>query len=101
MQWFYNTKAWKKTRKLYIAEHPICESCKIELAKEIHHIIHLTPENVKDSDIAFGFNNLKALCRECHNKEHNRFIKATAACADNVAFDKNGNIKFKKENEND
>lgn len=38
--------------------------------KEVHHIIHLTAENVNDPYISLNENNLETLCRDCHQKEH-------------------------------
>ena len=95
MQWFYNSKHWKNVRIQYIMRHPLCECCLKEFSREVHHKIHLTPENVKDDKIAFGADNLEALCTECHNNKHNRFVKSKAACDENITFDKNGNVVFK------
>lgn len=38
----------------------------------VHHIVHLTPENVRDPEIAYGDTNLRALCFDCHEKTHGR-----------------------------
>ena len=54
--------------------HWLCEDC---LAKGIykpativHHIEELTPFNIHRPEIATGFDNLRAVCRECHMEHH-------------------------------
>ena len=42
---------------------------------EVHHKIQLTPENVKNPDIALGWNNLELLCKTCHEQEKERRAK--------------------------
>ena len=52
----------------------LCEDC---LAKGIitpgvivHHKTPLTPERMTDERLMYGFDNLRLLCVECHNKVH-------------------------------
>lgn len=74
---FYKTIAWKHTRKNYIQyKQGLCEDC---LAKGIytpatcvHHQIELTEDNRYNPEIAYGYDNLVALCHDCHNIRHNR-----------------------------
>lgn len=40
-------------------------------AKEVHHIEELTPDNIHRPEVALNFNNLVALCKECHKARHN------------------------------
>ena len=40
-------------------------------AKEVHHIEELTPENIYRPEISLNFDNLVALCKECHKARHN------------------------------
>lgn len=49
-----------------------CEMCG-KPGKEVHHIVHLTPENVSDPNISLNQDNLMLLCTECHSKVHGRF----------------------------
>lgn len=72
---FYNTPAWKECRRSYLQfVSGRCERClKKGLhvpARIVHHKIYLTEENVSDPSIAYGFDNLEALCKNCHNEEH-------------------------------
>ena len=72
---FYNSGAWKECRESFKkSKRYLCEDC---LAKGmftpgeiVHHITHITPENVNDPSITLNFNNLRLLCRKCHGEEH-------------------------------
>lgn len=73
---FYKSKAWQKCRASYIKSvGGLCEDC---LAKGIyksgdivHHIEHITPQNITNTSITLDWNNLRYVCRDCHAKEHN------------------------------
>lgn len=81
---FYRSDAWKVARQVKIAfAAGLCESCSA-IGEEVHHKIILTPENVTDVNITIIQNNLMLLCKDCHNKIHNRFIIEQH-------FDKDGN----------
>lgn len=70
---FYNSKEWKllRNKKWYDCDG-ICELCKkngiIRQAKEIHHIIPIETDWSKRLD----YDNLLALCSDCHNLQHER-----------------------------
>lgn len=73
IQRFYRSDTWKIARAIKIANAcGVCEECGA-IGTEVHHIIHLTPENVTDPSVATNQENLKLLCNECHNKAHGRF----------------------------
>ena len=36
----------------------------------VHHITHLTPENINDPNVTLSFDNLRLVCRRCHGEEH-------------------------------
>ena len=83
---FYRSAEWQIARAEKIASvNGRCEKCG-GIGEEVHHIIELTPENINNPEITLGKNNLILLCKDCHNKEHNRFKKAKRA------FDSNGNL---------
>lgn len=68
----YASKAWKQCRDAYKAyKHGICERCGAP-GDEVHHKTYLTPANVNDPEIVFGWNNLELLCRSCHIEEHEK-----------------------------
>ena len=95
---FYLSKAWRKTRDAYYQKRRgICERCQKEFdaglrAFEdiqpgiiVHHVRHLTPENINDPSVALSFDNLELLCDEHHNREHKAKPKR-------YSFDKEGRI---------
>lgn len=72
--WFYNSPAWRKCRQAYMKAHPLCERClkrgDVVPAKIIHHKTYITPDNINDPDITLSWDNLQALCQDCHNIVH-------------------------------
>lgn len=74
---FYESQTWRDCQAAYMkkANH-LCERClkngRHEPARIVHHKIHLTPATLGDPELMYGFDNLEALCQECHNKEHKR-----------------------------
>ena len=88
---FYRSDAWKIARAIKIASAGgCCERCGA-IGTEVHHIIHLTPENITDPSIATNQDNLKLLCNECHNKAHGRFENKRE-----YDFDNEGNLIKRK-----
>lgn len=39
-------------------------------AEHVHHMTWLTPDNYTDARISLNFDNLRAVCVECHNRRH-------------------------------
>lgn len=72
---FYKSKAWENTRLAYLKSvGGLCERCLskgiYKAAVIIHHKTHLSPDNIGDPTVSLSWNNLEALCMDCHNKEH-------------------------------
>ena len=72
---FYKSAAWKGCRAAYMSHVAgMCEIClaagRYTPAEIVHHKVELTPDNITDPEIALGFDNLVAVCRECHAVEH-------------------------------
>ena len=89
---FYSSKAWQDCRNEYMKRaHYLCEDCLkrgvYKPAKEVHHIEELTPENIYRPEVSLSFNNLVALCKECHKARHNERNKDRR-----YAFGENGGI---------
>ena len=63
-------RSWQKTRKAYLSRNPICEEClskgRTTAANTVHHIIEI------DNGGTNHFDNLMALCRDCHERIHGR-----------------------------
>lgn len=67
---FYNSKEWQITRDYILKRDKfLCQDCG-RAASEVHHIIHLTPDNIGDVSVTMGADNLVSLCRECHFARH-------------------------------
>lgn len=67
---FYRSKEWRVVREFCLKRDKyICQNCG-EPAEEVHHIKHLTPQNISDASISLNPNNLKSLCSECHKHIH-------------------------------
>lgn len=62
----YGGAQWKKTRAAYLAKHPVCECCKKNAAKLVHHL-----KPFRDNpDLRYEESNLRSYCFPCHNKTH-------------------------------
>lgn len=75
---FYASGKWQQLRtNLIIERGPICEKCGkvVTDTKRLigHHLIELTPENVKDYNISLNPDKIELVCHDCHDKGHNRF----------------------------
>ena len=67
---FYHSKQWQQVREyVLMRDSYLCRICG-QPAEEVHHKIHLTPENLYDPRVNLNPDNLISLCRECHFKEH-------------------------------
>ena len=84
---FYKSDKWHSARHKVIARaNGLCERCG-KVGEEVHHKIYLTPTNVDDPSISTNPDNLIYLCKDCHNKEHERFSDKKE-----FKFDENGNL---------
>ena len=75
LDYFYKSVQWQRCRDGYFRRvGGLCEECLkqglIEPAEIVHHIVHLTPQNVDDPNISLSFDNLIALCAKHHAAEH-------------------------------
>ena len=76
---FYNQSAWRGVRgvrkKVLKRDNNECQWCKREgifnnQELEVDHIIELEKCTL---EMALDMDNLRTLCRSCHNKRHDRF----------------------------
>lgn len=98
---FYQSKEWKQVREFVLMrDRYCCQRCGLP-AQEVHHIIHLSPENIWDVKVTLNPQNLVSLCKECHFKEHRRDQAAgrrkalglsEGDCADGFHFDESGQL---------
>ena len=74
---FYTSAAWTRCARGYRRSvGGLCERCRkrglVVPAEEVHHKIHLTPENINKPEIALNWRNLEALCKDCHMQQHRK-----------------------------
>ncbi|MBF0737424.1 HNH endonuclease [Staphylococcus arlettae] len=85
---FYKSSKWEKCRNGYMSsQHYICERCG-NLATICHHKVWLNQSNVSDPFVTLNWDNLEALCHDCHNREH----FGSHAVAEGLQFDEKGNL---------
>lgn len=89
---FYNSDAWRACRLGFLqSKGHLCERCSTPddpvAAKIAHHKIYLTEKNITDPWISLSWDNLEALCQDCHNKEHHK-----AEGNKRYSFDAEGNL---------
>lgn len=75
---FYQSQEWIIFRRSIIDERGvICSECEKKIIEDrdlhLHHIVELTEANINDNMIALNPDNVRIVCRDCHNKIHNRF----------------------------
>lgn len=88
----YNSKEWHAVRMLALQrDRYMCTGCG-DVAQEVHHIVHLTKHNINDPNITLSLDNLTSLCKDCHNKIHERGkYKRLEHTECGMKFDENGN----------
>ena len=102
---FYQSKAWQDVRKtVWIKQNLLCNRCHKPVYVDgisdylpkgkrrtgiVHHKIYLDDSNVSDKDITLNIDNLEGLCKDCHEKEHNK----GQATRNNYYFDEDGNLQ--------
>ncbi|MHC5215871.1 HNH endonuclease [Enterococcus sp. LJL128] len=75
---FYGSSEWKKLRQERLAVDDFeCTWCKEEGRVTTEAISILEVDYIKELDsypeLALDINNLRTLCKDCHNKRHGRF----------------------------
>lgn len=72
---FYGSSKWKTVRLQYLATvHHVCEFCG-KPAEQVHHKDPLKEEDYfVNYNKCYGFDNLQALCRSCHNRMEGHFL---------------------------
>ena len=91
---FYKSPAWQRSRASYIASRRtidggMCEICRERPGVIVHHKIHLTADNIKDSDISLSHSNLQFVCHYCHDIIHGNAQRKVEGLT-SLRFDENG-----------
>lgn len=72
----YNTQRWRDLRAWKMTNYPLCEEClkndKTTAVEDVHHIVSFmsTDDPVERNRLAFDYDNLMSICKECHAKKH-------------------------------
>ena len=71
----YLSPAWKKCRDAYASSRRgLCEMCLekgvVRPGVIVHHVRHVSPENVGDPSVTLDWRNLRLVCRDCHAELH-------------------------------
>lgn len=62
-------------------------------AEIVHHKIPLTDNNINDLNISLSWNNLQALCRQCHAEAHEEMYRQRTK--KRYSIDKQGRVIIK------
>lgn len=62
------SQRWRNLRGMYLRRNPVCQDCAKVAAKEVHHIIGVA----EHPELCFETENLRSLCKVCHDKRHKR-----------------------------
>lgn len=69
---FYKSTAWEHCRAAFlVSKHWACEKCGAP-ATVAHHKKHLSPGNIHDPAVTLSWDNLMAVCADCHAELHRR-----------------------------
>ena len=74
---FYGSSEWRRLRKKCLErDHYECQWCKAEGKLTTQYDSILEVDHIKELEnypqYAFDIDNLRTLCKDCHNKRHNR-----------------------------
>ena len=97
---FYRSSKWRECRNAYFKKAKgLCEICLskglIKQGEIVHHKIELNSENVKNEKLAFGFDNLQLVCRDCHAEIHD-MKKKYAGRSKRYKVDEFGQVEVKE-----
>ena len=72
---FYKSKRWQATREAYLRSvGGLCERCLkkglYRPAVIVHHKVYITADNIHTPEVTLNWDNLEAVCRDCHEDEH-------------------------------
>ncbi len=78
---FYTSREWSEfRRRVILSRGTVCEYCGEEIVRPydliLHHVKHLTLENVNDYEVSLNEDNVQIVHHRCHNEIHERFGNA-------------------------
>ena len=78
-----NNYKWQLLRRKKFISNPLCEQClaegRVTPTEEVHHIVPVESgrDEAEMRRLAYDYNNLQSLCKECHGKVHAKEIVVT------------------------
>lgn len=89
---FYDSGEWKKVRKSVLErDFYTCQECGRPDCNTVHHIKPITEMNITNPLITLNPNNLETICRDCHDRIHERG-QYRKQYERRFVFDEHGNI---------
>lgn len=67
--YLYNTSRWRKLRKQFLHEHPLCVECKGEGIISPSEVVDHVKPHEGDERLFWDESNWQALCKCCHDKK--------------------------------
>ncbi|WP_431471940.1 HNH endonuclease [Nonlabens sp. SCSIO 43208] len=65
---FYNSRTWRKTRKLFLENNPLCIHCeRLGVTTPANVVDHIIP--ISEGGDKLNTKNLQPLCKKCHEKK--------------------------------
>jgi 5-methylcytosine-specific restriction enzyme A len=68
-KYLYNTSRWKKSRRLFLQEHPLCEECKTSGVVKAATVVDHVEAHKGNEELFWNQSNWQALCKECHDRK--------------------------------
>ena len=92
---FYNSQAWEDCRSAFISERMaldggMCQVCGERLGFIVHHVKRITALTVNDPSVTLSHDNLRYLCKECHDREHKQEMLSGRGGGTRCVFDSEG-----------
>jgi 5-methylcytosine-specific restriction protein A len=69
---FYARAAWRRFRRMYLFDHPLCEDCLAQGKYVPALIVHHVEERLARPDLAYDPDNMRSSCSPCHTRHHKR-----------------------------
>ena len=78
---FYSSPAWLACRQAYIAERVkidggMCEECRQRIGLIVHHRTAIDESNINDVNVTLNHENLEFVCKQCHDRFPNHFVRS-------------------------
>lgn len=91
---FYRSKGWQACRQaVWERQHGLCADCmergELTPIDEVHHLVELNEFNVTDPKVSLDPSKCVGLCRNCHNRRHEKGYKKQGQPG-RVWFDEDG-----------